>query len=309
MKVLKYISILLLFVFLISCGKPVAIEETFKSEFDAPFPKKSTKNLRQIFGDSVLVKHNGDTVVYFFGFNGKENYIIERGKFTIQYGEGPKYDSTIVETYQDTIFKGVVCKYKGNYILTRARNDSTYMIYMIKIKRNLIYGLNNLTSQVEMFDQCIDQSSFNIDKMLIKRDSITYRMHPDKKILGEYFKMLLDSGIVYPDTILTAISFKSINALDENDSESNEVPADKSVVGFSYKLYPNPVLDVLNVDLSECSRVEYRILDLKGQVHNNGILSSTSNQIQVGTLLPGAYIFTFTNPQTKKVEKIKLIKK
>lgn len=310
MKVLKYVSFFLLLISLFSCvGKECANEEMFKSEFDAPFPKKSTKNLNSILGESILVKCGEDTFVYVFGFNGKENYIIEKGKYIIQYGEGPKYDSTIVESYQDTIFKGVVCKYKGSYILTRARADSTYMIYMIKIKRNIIYGLNDLTRQVEMFDQCVDDSSFNIYKMLIFRDSTTYRMHPDKKILGEYFKMLLDSGIVRPDTILTSINFKAVEVIDQQDSESNEEGGANSITSFSYRLYPNPMQNVLNVDLSEAIRVDYRILDLKGQLMQKGIICSNSNIIQVGSLSQGTYLFTFINPETKKPEKVKLLKK
>lgn len=304
MRLIKLCFLFVASLMLFSCGKKINIEDMFKSEFDAPFPKKSTKDLSALFGDSILVKSGSDTIVYSFSFDGHQNVIVMKYKSIVQVGDSVALRDSIIYC-QDTIFKGVVCKYKGNYILSRMRNDSTYMIYMLKAKRNLIYGLNLLGSQVEMYDKCIEDSSFNVYKMLVRRDSTTYRMHPNKKILGRFFRMLLDSSFVEADTIITPINLKSISIQDKEDAESID---DEEGISFSIKAYPNPVSTILNIELTGVDVLKYNLFDMRGNIVLSGIVSD-SKQLNLNSLPIGVYLFSYIDPNSKQTKRLKILKK
>jgi len=74
---------------------------------------------------------------------------------------------------------------------------------------------------------------------------------------------------------------------------------------FSFKLYPNPVENVLNISVIDNRKIDYRIYDMIGQEVKSGKLEQ--NEINVSNLEGGLYIFEINDGQ-KAITK-KFIKK
>lgn len=311
MKTLVALFIFLLSLFFIGCGQVEGVVNTPKSEFDAPFPKKSNRDLTRVFGNSLMLKtHYGDTLEFFFKFENNTNTISTLMKTTYYLdatGDSLGKDSIVTE--EVVLFSGTVSKYKGNYILNQQLNDSSYIIYMLKLRNNIVYGLNDIELQHIYYDDFVNDSSYNVYKMLVRKDEKAYRMHPNKKILANYFKGLLKDGFLMGDTILTTINFKNTLLDDQFDAEANETELKSGTNSFTYKFYPNPMSNVLNVEMSNVSKLDYRILNVQGNLVQKGVINSSQTQLQVGGFVPGNYLFTFINPETKKTEKVVLIKK
>ncbi len=72
------------------------------------------------------------------------------------------------------------------------------------------------------------------------------------------------------------------------------------------KVYPNPVVDVLNIEAdSKVSTVQ--VFDLTGKVVSSHALNAVKNQVNLSKLTPGVYV---VNIQTEKgIQSVKIVKK
>lgn len=72
------------------------------------------------------------------------------------------------------------------------------------------------------------------------------------------------------------------------------------------KVYPNPVVDILNVEAaSKVSTVQ--VFDLTGKVVSSHALSAVKNQVDLSKLAPGVYV---VNIQTENgTQSVKIVKK
>jgi hypothetical protein len=73
-------------------------------------------------------------------------------------------------------------------------------------------------------------------------------------------------------------------------------------VEFALKAYPNPVVNVLILE-SEKLDLNYRLIDIKGNILENGIISSTSYELDLSPLPSGIYFLWVEENQTHKIIK------
>ena len=72
------------------------------------------------------------------------------------------------------------------------------------------------------------------------------------------------------------------------------------------KVYPNPVVDALNIDAAY-KVTSVKVFDLSGKVVSTYSLNQVKNQVNLGKLTPGVYMVTI---QTEKgIETVKIVKK
>ena len=71
-----------------------------------------------------------------------------------------------------------------------------------------------------------------------------------------------------------------------------------------FSLYPNPVSDMLNVNLNVQSNEDYLIIDNFGSVVKRGFIGNLSNEISVSHLSAGLYYFKIEGTKPQKFSKI-----
>ena len=71
------------------------------------------------------------------------------------------------------------------------------------------------------------------------------------------------------------------------------------------KVYPNPVLDNLSIEVSNLNNYEVQLIDIHGKVHVQG---SNVNQLSLSSLPSGIYFLNLYNEQFQFLQNSKLIK-
>jgi hypothetical protein len=254
------------------------INASLINTFDAPFPKRN-RNLTRILGDTLSFYGKCMPEFYEIYSNRKTNYIVHRG---------------------DTIFKGTVCKYRGLYYFNEKLNNSSYRIFALKITDSLIYGLQNYL-QYHQTDSIIKGGEYpKLAKFINeKKDIIT--LHPDKRETRKLFTKIIDN--TEPFVIIRSEKKSQIN-----DPEKMDDPLEPDDYEIFAKIYPNPVSDVLTVDLQQQNAGNsYYISNLTGKVVEQGQFQELSKQIDVSHLSNGVYNLTLVSSNNEK-ETVKLIK-
>lgn len=251
-----------------------------KATFDSSFPKRN-RNLANILGDLLVIKSGNDTVTLKISSSQNSNVVTNN------------------ET-GDTVFNGIVSKYRGLYYFSQQFNDTTYWIYAVKITDNLIYGLNTGWEQMLRVEKAIESGKHQKLIKYVAKDNI--RLHPDKKELKELFKSIIDS--IPPDTVL-----QPGQKIMLTDTTEIAEQIDSEEFDYFSKVYPNPTSDILNIELQKTGKTIYHLSDIQGKTILEGQFTDKRNQVDLSNQAPGIYALTLIDPLSKQKETIKIIKK
>lgn len=255
------------------------IRERLISTFDTPFPKRN-RDLTVILGDTLRIWGRCNPLTFRIVSAKKLNFIID------------------IET-SDTLFKGMVCKYRDLYYFSEQVNDTSFRIFALNITDSLIYGLQHYI-QYARVDSMILKGKHPKLVQLIDKNKNTIRLHPEKKELRKLFTSLLS------DTD----PFEIIRSAYSTPDQSAQIPALVEPDDFEMlsKVYPNPVTAILNIELHEnTSATPYHLSDLNGKIVLKGELRGNSGKINMGHLPNGMYVLTFTSSD-EQTETVKIIK-
>lgn len=269
---------------LISCNTDMN-KKSLKSSFESPFPKRA-KNLIYKLSNEFSVKNGKDTTNYLVSFDKKNkiNYIINRES-------------------NDTIFSGIVNKYKGLYYFNMQIDDSVYWIYAVEIKNNFIRGLGTHWQQMIYLNSEIDKIIYEKENKnnalsgLIKsinKDTSYIKLTPDKKIMKGYYKLLMKE--FETDTIISnTISDDEITQIvDENYNDSvlsNEMINHDVIL----KLYPNPASEFIIIETKDFTKKMYKITTSSGRSVLSGVINQEKIKIDISEFPTGLYFVTVSN--------------
>lgn len=79
------------------------------------------------------------------------------------------------------------------------------------------------------------------------------------------------SGVIQPDPVVLTLTDDPLKS--------------------SFKLYPNPVKDILKIEYDAIASIRYKIYDLHGWILSDGLL--LNRELKLGALMPGVYIVEF----------------
>lgn len=286
-KGLLFISILSI---LFGCGNENPQNELsvfkIKSSFDQPFPKRK-KNITQVLGNSFSIKQDNDTINYKVLFNNttKQNFIIE-------------------EEFNDTIFSGTICKYRGLYYFNEEINDTTFWISALKIKNGTIKGLQTSWVQMYAWDKEFEFYPTNfIQKPLtlkyIDTTNNIIRLTPIKKEMRLFYEKIIDS--LSTDTLINW----------EDPITDEMFKKDSSIINnsISHKIYPNPAKNNFTIELKNSDYYSYSMFDENGYIGSSGKLTQQLNTINISNLKSGTYFIKIYNSEKEISETQKLIVK
>jgi hypothetical protein len=270
----KIFIIFLAFIGLISCDDNSNIFR-IKVSFERPFPKRA-KNLTYKLGDEFSIKHDKDTITY-----------------TVSYDKGEQVNIIINKKTNDTIFMGIVNKYRGLYYFNEQINDSSYWIYAVEINNGTIKGLGTNWIQMSILDEYIDKSFLNNSELkgLIKSvniDTSVIRLTPDKKLLKEFYYSIIDS--LPTDTFISKFDYETKTELSNNKNIElinglNETSNNEMILN----LYPNPANDFIMIETDKPDENIFLVTNINGQIFITGKLINKTTKIDVSELQEGTY--------------------
>lgn len=270
----QILFILLVVIALISCNE-TGSNVIMKASFDSSFPKRA-KNLTNKLGNEFSIKHNKDTLTY-----------------TVSYDKGKQVNFIINKKTNDTIFTGIVNKYKGLYYFNEQINDSSYWIYAVEINNGTIIGLGTNWMQMSYLNEEIDKSFLNNSdlKGLIKSvniDTSVIRLTPDKKLLKEFYYSIIDSLPI--DTFISGFDYETQTELSNNENTElinglNETSNNEMILN----LYPNPANEFITIETDKPDENIYMIANINGQMVISGKIKKKTFKIDISELKSGTY--------------------
>lgn len=274
-------QILSLIILLFSCKKAEDAATSFPSlTFDGPFPKRNY-DLTKILGDHLMLKSGSDTTS--LKISGFKNYNLITDANT-----------------GDTLFKGSVCKFRGLYYLNEQLTDTSYLIYAIMLKGNLLYGLNSVCNQTIKAEEAIKIGKYQ--KMLVSRVPEMIRLHPDKREMRLLFSEILKD--ITPDTILNIQNH--VLPLTGTTNEAEAIESEELEI-FS-NVYPNPTKDYVYIELQKKTDFSYQLTDLNGKMVFQGQIKELKSKIDLSGQPSGVFYLTITDLKNNPIETLKIIK-
>lgn len=269
-----------LFLILLSfgCGEPEKYIAPPKSSFAGSFPKRNIQ-LPKHLGNAITVKRGNDTITFNFYANA---------------------DSNVISSSRDgVIFTGKATRSWFDYYLNEKVNDSTYRIGIIRIKDNLIWGLQDPLEQMFFLDSLSKNKNFA--PMIVRSNENEIRWkNSSKKDMRKLYENVL--AYLVPDTIIGTSGTISPGA----DTLAVDAMEDEDP-GMLSRIYPNPVRDKLTVELAAKMNLHYEISDANGKILRSGKLYEQTTELDVASLPAGNYQLVLTD-DSKKVESLTFIK-
>ena len=251
-----------------------------KSTFDSSFPKRN-RDLTHILGDHLTLKHGTDTL-------------------ELSISAFKNYNLIVNSKTGDTIFKGIVNKFRGLYYFNEQLDDTSYCIYAVKVTDNVIYGINSSLAQTVLIDRVIKNGEYQKLVKYITPDEI--RLHPDKKELRELFSAIITN--IQPDTIIHSKKISSIS----QDTTKTITQIDPEDFELLSKVYPNPATDFVTIELQQKNKVTYQLVDLNGKMILQGEFLGTIHKIDLSKQSNGFFALTLIDSIGNQKESIKIIK-
>lgn len=287
MKKHNKIIFVLLITFIISgCGESARREPARMVEYVKPI-KKKTINLSNRLGEYISILRNNDTIEYCITYNRNTN---------LNY---------IVDNFNDTVFAGTVTKLKSMYLLNSELDNGNFRIYAIEFTDSTITGMETKYRQSELMIDELKKGKFS-DAIVDTSDQ--FIINPSKRTAAQIFKTVLQK-LDAEKIIIDKELIEMINNLDYVEGgESNNVEEDENVMEdkrLIVKAYPNPIMDILNVETNNTTiDSEYKLMDASGKILKKGSLKSGSAKIDCTFLNTGIYFLVIKeNDKTVKIIK------
>lgn len=276
---MKKIWFPLLIITIVSCSemdKPRLV-------FDEPV-KGRTINLSSKIGESFEVLRNNDTISYSLSFDKVTKY------------------NYLVRSDTDTVFIGTVTKRNELFLLNRPLQNGKFAIHALKFTDSTITGLETESYQSYILNQEIIN---NNSKELITDTTNTTTINVDKREGKSLFRMVIEN--LEPEKRITNnYTIKEVeNHILEEEKEAHSIEKIKLVK----KVFPNPFIDNITVELMETSSYLFKIMDANGKHIKSYKENNNSVNISLLNLLPGVYMLYVTSFKTGDQEVIRIIKK
>jgi hypothetical protein len=253
-----------------------SIRKNLKNTFDAPFPKRNC-NLSRILGDTLEIEGRCCPVQFKIVSTRKKNLIIDI-------------------TSRDTIFQGTVSRFRDLYYCSEQLNDTSFRIFALKITDSLIYGIQNYFQYAQM-DSAIEKGGYPKLIKVIDGNKKQIRLHPNKKELRVLYTHLLNHTQPF--------EIRRRKTIDVQDMAEPVEPDDFELF---YRVYPNPTIDVITIELQQQCKLLFQMTDLRGRVVLDGQLTEIENKIDISKQPAGIYAITIINLASGQTETIKIVK-
>lgn len=243
-------------------------------------------NLSNRLGESFQILRANDTITYRLSFDKttQTNYLI-------------KADI-------DTIFEGTVTKRNELYLLNNSLSNGNYSIHALAFTDSTITGLETEWLQSYILKNELDSGSY---ASLVIDTIGGYTVSAEKKQGKEIFRWIIDKleaeKIITPEVDL--YQTKDAAVVFVEDDNTRPVTED---TGLIVKVYPNPFVDQITVELKEMATYIFDIYDTNGVLMVTKKQQTDRAQLFLNDLKSGQYILRVHDDLMIKSDQIRIIK-
>ncbi len=261
--------------------------EEFETEvaFEAPI-KGRTINLSNKVGESFQIIRENDTV-----------------KYTLYFDKASDYNY-LVKSDTDTVFAGTVTKRKELYLLNRSIENEAFAIHALKFTDSSVTGLETEWLQSSIINNRLEDGEYTnliIDTAGVKT------IQAGKKDAKDIFRLVLEQ--LEPEVL---ISNHPDYLEDEFTNDTLKIESQNNLLSekeLIKKVYPNPFIDFITIELNKKAPYVFSVFDLKGKQIKTSKQNTEEMKLALPNLKQGYYILKILSHDTGIQDEVKLLKK
>jgi hypothetical protein len=248
--------------------------------------KGRTINLSNTVGESFQIVRENDTIKYSLYFDRSTDY------------------NYIVKSNVDTVFTGTVTKRNELFLLNRPLQNGKFAIHALKFTDSTVPGLETEWLQSNIIKTKLDSGKYS---NLITDTVGVNTIQVEKKDGKEIFRFVIEQ-LNSEKLISNELEF----LVDDNKNETISTPSDNQTIEkerLINKVYPNPFIDNITVELYDKAPYIFKIFDVSGKLVKTTKLNTSNTTLELPNLKSGHYILKILAQNTKILDEIKLVKK
>ena len=243
-------------------------------------------NLSNKVGDSFQIVRENDTIVYFLYFDKLTDF------------------NYLVKSDTDTVFVGTVTKRNELFLLNRLRKNGNYAIHALKFTDTTVIGLETEWFQSTIIKHELDSGNY---ANLITDTVGVNTLLTNKKDGKEIFRFVIEQ--LEPEKLVSHKHDSSTSEFETNAFLEQPNVQTVSEMSLIKKVYPNPFIDNITIELTENAFYVFKVFDANGKHIKTSRLSTDNIKMELPGLKSGYYILKVLAPNTGLQDELKLVKK
>jgi len=267
-------------ILLIGCGE---LEPNV--DFAEPI-KGRTINLSNKVGDFFQIVRENDTISYSLYFDKLTDF------------------NYLVKSDTDTVFVGTVTKRNELFLLNRPLKNGKVAIHALKFTDSTVTGLETEWLQSNIIKNELDSGKY----VNLITDTVGVNTLQTKKKDGkEIFRFVIEQ--LEPEKLVSYELDYLTTELEKDTILKNADTQTISKIRLIKKVYPNPFIDNITIELTEKAPYVFKVFDLNGKNIKTSKLNTDNMKMELPNLKSGYYILKILSANTELLDEIKLIKK
>ena len=274
---------ILFFAFLVTLGCDGEFGEN-RIDFEQKI-KGRTINLSNKVGDLFQIIRDNDTISYSLAFDKSNNY------------------NYLIKDKTDTIFFGTVTKRNELFLLNRPLKNGKFAIHALKFTDTTVTGLETEWVQSVIINNQIEKGNYT---NFITDTTDVNTLKVERKEGKEMFRFAIDQ--LEPEKLITDKINETLDSLKFDSASSKQIELNSKIKKLIKKVYPNPFIDNLVIELNENSDYKLNLFDSNGKLLKTQETKTDFIIMELVNLTAGYYILKVENLTTKELDEIKVIK-
>ena len=243
-------------------------------------------NLSNKVGDSFQVVRENDTISYSLYFDKLTDF------------------NYLVKSDTDTVFVGTVTKKNELFLLNRPLENGKFAIHALKFTDSSVTGLETEWLQSNIIKNELDSGKY----VNLIADTVGVKtLQPKKKDGKEIFRSVIDK--LEPEKLVSYELEYLTTELEKDTILKNIDTHTIEKIRLIKKVYPNPFIDNITIELTEKAPYVFKVFDLNGNHIKTSKLNTDNMKMELPNLKSGYYILRILSANTEVLDEIKLVKK
>ncbi len=243
-------------------------------------------NLSNKVGDSFQVVRENDTISYSLYFDKLTDF------------------NYLVKSDTDTVFVGTVTKKNELFLLNRPLENGKFAIHALKFTDSSVTGLETEWLQSNIIKNELDSGKY----VNLIADTVGVKtLQPKKKDGKEIFRSVIDK--LEPEKLVSYELEYLTTELEKDTILKNIDTHTIEKIRLIKKVYPNPFIDNITIELTEKAPCVFKVFDLNGNHIKTSKLNTDNMKMELPNLKSGYYILRILSANTEVLDEIKLVKK
>ena len=210
----------------------------------------------------------------------------------------------MIKSDTDTVFIGTVTKRNELFLLNRPLKNGKFAIHALEFTDSTVTGLETEWLQSNIIKTELDSGKYV--NLIIDTNGVN-TLQTNKRNGKEIFRFVIEQ--LTPEKLVSDELDYIITELEKDTILKNTDAQKNAKIKLIKKVYPNPFIDNITIELTEKALYIFKVFDLNGKHIKTSKFNTDKMKMELLNLKPGYYILKILSANTKLLDEIQLVKK